>query len=241
VRPSVARLAAGAHSGGDPYTAVDPPGVHCGCVLDCQEEVELCPDAVRGFPHHDGRGFQSLSQGVVRIATITANRADVFPVGTSVGVYPPGAVSAGHDSAPGAAAIVSASVDAAGQFSATNAGIESGKTYVLAASVGGAWRYLRARSTLDKHDGGTATGTGNTSANSDQVTSLSTTTGTFVPGQFISGPGIPAQCRIKSISGSTITMDCKATATATGVALQAYGAGAWQAKVRRRKVALGTS
>jgi hypothetical protein len=175
------------------------------------------------------------------MATITVNRADVFPVGQSVGVYPPNAVSAGHDSAPGAAAIVSATVDSAGQFSATNAGIDSGKTYVLAASVGGSWRYLRARSTLDKFDAGTATGTADTTSGQPTLANASASAGTFQPGQIITGPGIRPQTRILSISGATLTLDATATATATGVAVQAYGAGAWRAKVRRRKVALGTS
>lgn len=172
--------------------------------------------------------------------TITVTRPDVFPASTSVGVYPPHSVPAGSDTAPGAAAIVSATVDAAGQFSATNAGIESGKTYILAASVGGSWRYLRARSTLDKFDAGTAVGTGDTTNNSVTVSNAAASSGTFQAGQIIAGPGIPAECRIKSISGGTITMDCKAIATATGVALSAYGAGAWRAQLRRRRVAIGT-
>lgn len=173
--------------------------------------------------------------------TVTVNRADVFPVGQSVGVYPPNSVPADGSGAPGSAAIVSATVDGAGQFSATNAGIESGKTYILAASVGGEWRYLRARSTLDSHDAGTAVGTGNTSNGTDTILSATASSGTFQAGQILTGPGIPPLCKIKDVSGGTLTLDCKATATGTGVALQAYGAGAWRAKVRRRRASLGTA
>lgn len=72
-----------------------------------------------------------------------------------------------------------------------------------------------------------ASGTGNTTSGSPSVTSVATTTGAFVVGQDITGPGIPANTVIKSISGTTITLGSRtgvnvnATATAAGVALTA--------------------
>jgi len=63
----------------------------------------------------------------------------------------------------------------------------------------------------------------------------------FTAGQFITGPGIPAGTRILSVSGDTLTLSAAATATASGVALVAYGAQVWSAVVRRRRIAMGTS
>jgi hypothetical protein len=55
----------------------------------------------------------------------------------------------------GSTAIASASVDAAGLLTVTNAGILQGVDYVAYALVAGEHRYVRCRSTLDV--GGTAT------------------------------------------------------------------------------------
>lgn len=63
----------------------------------------------------------------------------------------------------------------------------------------------------------------------------------FQAGQFITGPGIPAGTKILTVVGDTLTLSAAATATANGVALVAYGAQTWQAVVRRRRVAMGTS
>lgn len=63
----------------------------------------------------------------------------------------------------------------------------------------------------------------------------------FQAGQFITGPGIPAGVRILSVSGDTLTLSAATTATASQVAIVAYGAQTWSAKVRRRRVAMGTS
>lgn len=60
--------------------------------------------------------------------------------------------------------------------------------------------------------------TGNTTNTSNQLTSLSSTTGIIV-GQSISGTGIPANTIVSSIVGSTVTMSQNATATATGVSV----------------------
>jgi len=58
--------------------------------------------------------------------------------------------------------------------------------------------------------------TGNISNNSYSLTSLASTTGLKV-GMAISGTGIPAGTYIEAISGSTVTMTQKATASTTGL------------------------
>lgn len=63
----------------------------------------------------------------------------------------------------------------------------------------------------------------------------------FTAGQVITGPGIPAGTKILSVSGDTLTLSAAATATASQVALVAYGSRAWSAVVRRRRIAMGTS
>lgn len=93
------------------------------------------------------------------MATVTLRRSDLFPVGTTVGIYPaaahrPGIVPPGP---PTSAAIASAAVDAAGLLTVTDAGIAAYTPYVAAAVGGdGTWQYARCRSTLD------VTGAGNT-------------------------------------------------------------------------------
>jgi hypothetical protein len=115
-------------------------------------------------------------------------RSDAFPVGTTVGVYPAGAQRVGQDppGPPTAAAIASAAVDAAGLLTVTNAGILQGVDYVASAQVGGVWRYVKVRSTLDVTDTGSAVGTGTTTATSTQVTSPVASSGAFAVGQRIS-------------------------------------------------------
>lgn len=86
------------------------------------------------------------------MATITLRRSDLFPVGTTVSIYPRGAGNGtGTLNAPRAAAIASADVDAAGLLTVTDAGILSYTDYVAGAQVSGEWRYSRVRSTLDEH------------------------------------------------------------------------------------------
>jgi hypothetical protein len=93
------------------------------------------------------------------MATVTLARSDAFPVGTTVGIYPAGAQRQGSSTPqpPTASVIASAAVDAAGLLTVTNAGILQGVDYVAAAQVGGVWTYVRARSTLDVADRGSAT------------------------------------------------------------------------------------
>jgi hypothetical protein len=79
------------------------------------------------------------------MATITVlKRNDLFPVGTSCGIWP--AAAPKEDAPPaGPAAIASATVDAAGILTVTNAGIVDQTPYVAYALVGGQHRYLRVR------------------------------------------------------------------------------------------------
>lgn len=163
------------------------------------------------------------------MATLTAARSDVFPPGTSVAVIPVGGVH--HGGPPKAATIVSGTVDAAGLLSVTDANILSLTAYGLYAQVGGEYRYLRARSTLDVYDRGTATGTVNTTNGSANLSSVSASVGAFTVGQFITGPGIPAGTRLKSGSGAAWVMDANATVTASSVAVAAYGGQAPAANV----------
>jgi hypothetical protein len=68
----------------------------------------------------------------------------------------------------------------------TNAGIVQGADYVASAQVGGIWRYVKLRSTLDVTDTGSAAGTGTTTSGSAVVTSPVATTGAYAVGQRIS-------------------------------------------------------
>ncbi len=75
---------------------------------------------------------------------------------------------------------------------------------------------------------GRATGaaaTGNTVAGSDEVTALSFSSGALVPGEVVSGPGIPTGTTVvvtRGVPGNeSVTLSTPATATATGVALTA--------------------
>lgn len=173
------------------------------------------------------------------MATVTLSRSDLFPVGQSVGIYPGASRCAGGP--PTAAVIQSGTVDAAGALSVADAGILAGAGYVAYALVNGEHRYVQLRSTVDKFDDGGAIGTGDTSTGTLTILNASATSGSFREGQIITGPGIPPETRIFTISGATLTLDAKATASASGVALVAYGAFAWKAKVRQRQAALGTS
>jgi hypothetical protein len=190
------------------------------------------------------------------MASVTLNRPDLYPAGTTVGVYPAGAKQSGQ--APGAAVIATGVTDSAGALSVTNAGILSGTQYVCWASVGGENRYAFVRSTLDTFDTGRATGTGNTTSGSAALASVTATTGAFAIGQRIVGPGIPPGTFLIAGSGASWTMSDKATATASGVALEGHGArvpaavlGAtavpsrqatgWRAQLLQRRSITGTS
>lgn len=203
-----------------------------------------------------GREFVRRRRDPYRVATVTLARSDVFPVGTTVGIYPGNSINPGQ--APGSAVIASAAVDAAGLLTVTNAGILSLTPYIASASVNGVWQSLRVRSTLDVFDYGRATGTATTTNASASLTLVSPTTGAFAIGQRVVGAGIPAGTFLISGSGASWTMSDKATASAAGVAIEGHGAqvgaavlGAtvvpsriatkWRAQLMQRRATAGTS
>lgn len=192
--------------------------------------------------------------------TATLSRSDAFPVGTSVGIYPFTARRYGQP--PTAAVIASGTVDAAGALSVTNAGILQGADYVAYAAVNGEHRYVTVRSTLDVTATGRATGTATTTSGSAALTSVSASTGAFAIGQRVAGTGIPGGTFLIAGSGGSWTMSGPASASAAGVAIEGHGANPavtggtgqigqslvpvtvstrWQAKVRQRRAAIGTS
>src|SRR4051794_16082555 len=105
-----------------------------------------------------------------RMPTVTVSRSDLWPVGTTVGIYAGGAHNPGG--APLGAAITTGTVDAAGALSVTNAGLLSLTRYTAAAQIGSEWRYCRVRSTLDVTDKGTATGTVDTTSGSTTLANV---------------------------------------------------------------------
>jgi hypothetical protein len=155
------------------------------------------------------------------MATVTVARSDLWPIGTTVSIYPAGARNAG---APAAAAIASAAVDAAGLLTVTSGSILSLTPYVAAAQVGGEWRYAIVRSTADVYDRGVAVGTGDLTSGLTTLTNVSASSGAFAVGQRINGTGIPSGTRLISGSGASWVLSTKATASGTGVALVADGA-----------------
>lgn len=172
------------------------------------------------------------------MATLTCSRSDVFPPTATVTVHPLGAKRDGQ--APCGAAVASGTVDAAGALSITDSDIVSGTTFELYSLVGTEHRYLRARSTLDIFDTGSAVGTGDTNSTT-ALANVSASAGAFAIGQRITGPGIPAGTFLVSGSGASWVMSAAATATASSVALKADGAMVWKARLRRRRAALGTA
>lgn len=193
--------------------------------------------------------------------SVVVSRSDLFPPGTTVGIYPAGSQPPTGVGPPGAAAIASAAVAAGGTLTVTNAGILQGVTYVAYAQVGGVDRYVQVRSSLDISGLASTVGTGDTTSGSTALANVAASSGAFAIGQRISGPGIPAGTYLVAGSGASWTMSDKATATATGVALEgniAYpaavpsnlGSGAqarpvaatrWRAKVMQRRAISGTS
>jgi hypothetical protein len=118
------------------------------------------------------------------MATVTLRRSDLFPVGTTVGIYPRAARDV--DSPPRAQVLASAAVDAAGLLTVTDPAIPSLTALLAYAQVGGVHTYVMVRSTLDITDTGSATGTGTTTNGSVVVTSPVATTGAYAIGQRIS-------------------------------------------------------
>lgn len=173
------------------------------------------------------------------MANLVLSRSDLFPVGTSVGAYPAGAAPPSHDGPPAGAALESQTVASNG--TATFTTLSNDTAYVFAATVGGASRKVQARLSDSVAARGRAVGTANTTNGSAALASVAASAGAFVIGQRITGPGIPPGTVLISGSGASWTMSDKATATATGVAVEAYGASRWQARLMARRAALGTT
>lgn len=170
------------------------------------------------------------------MATFILRRSDVFPVGTVVGAYPvtsPPAV----DGPPGGATTETATVAADG--SATFTTLAADRVYTFAAQVAGTWR--RVRGQVSAAASARAVGTASTTSGSTALTAVTATSGAFVPGQLVTGPGIPPGTYIFGGSGSAFTMTDKATATATGVPIEGHGATTWRARARQRRHDRGTA
>ena len=172
------------------------------------------------------------------MANYVLDRSDVFPVGTTVGAYAVPAPGS-NIGAPGGAAVESQAVASNGRATFTT--LSSDRTYIFAASVNGEWRHVQARISSSQADRGVATGTATTSSGSATVTSATATTGAFVVGQRLAGPGIPPNARIRAVSGGTLTLTEKATASGTGVAVEASNAKDATARVLQERNRRGTS
>ena len=83
------------------------------------------------------------------MATVTLRRSDVFPVGTSVGIFPRNAIVPGRGAQ--GTAIASAAVDSDGLLTVTNAGIADYTPYAAYAQVGAEHRHLLERSNATNH------------------------------------------------------------------------------------------
>lgn len=174
------------------------------------------------------------------MASVSVSRADLFPVGTVVSLYSAAAHPAGGgvDRAPSGSAVTTATVQADGSLTFT--GITADLAYVAYAAVGGQHRSLRVRSADSVAALGRGAGTVSTTSGSATASSATASSGSFQIGQRIAGAGIPPQTRIKDISGSTLTLTNKATATASGVSVTVEAGTSWAAKARARRAALGT-
>ncbi len=173
------------------------------------------------------------------MATVRSQRSDVFPPGTTVSVRPYGSKADG--AAPVGAELASGTVDSAGVLEITSGPVSSYTRYLLYTNAGAEHRYLNVRSTLDIFDPGTFTATGDTTSGSAVLANVTASAGAVQAGMRITGPGIRPGTRIFSVSGGSVTMTATATASATGVTLRGDGAYTWQAKLRRRRQALGTT
>jgi hypothetical protein len=179
------------------------------------------------------------------MASFNLARSDLFPVGTSVAAYPAAALRKSEDSVPSGAATESQVVGATGV--AAFVALAADTDYVFFAVVGGQKRMTKGRTKTAtgaqsvRGALGQATGVATTSSGSASLTAVSASTGAFAVGQLISGPGIPAGARLISGSGASWTMDTKATASGVGVAVVADAGNTWAARVKARRVAVGTS
>jgi hypothetical protein len=156
-----------------------------------------------------------------------------------VGVWPRGAKIPGQGPVGATIAAVSST---GGTVTITDGAILSLTDYVLYAHVGNSHNYCDVRSTLDIFDAGKFILTGDISQGSPTVSNVSVSLGQALAGSRISGSGIPAGTTIANVvDATTLTLSANATATGTSVSMNGEGAYTWQARVRRRRLALGTS
>jgi hypothetical protein len=174
------------------------------------------------------------------MATVTLRRTDLWPVGTTVGIYPGGSVPADVTTHPTQLSLATAVIDAAGLLTVTDAAILSYTDYVAAAAdAAGTWHYARCRSTLDIQERGIVTGTLDIDETA-VATNAVATVGSFQIGQRLSGTGIRPGTLIQNVVGGTLALSQTASATATGVAVQGEGGLRWKATIMRRRAAIGT-
>lgn len=178
------------------------------------------------------------------MANYTLNRADLFPAGTTVGAYPASSHRKG-EGIPSGAATESQAVAAGG--TASFVALVADTDYVFYAKVSGQDRFVKARvgktatgATSIRGSLGEAVGTCTTTSGSAALTVVTPTTGAFSIGQTITGAGIPAGTRLIAGSGASWTMSANATASASSVPITAYGGNTWAAKIKGRRVAIGT-
>lgn len=157
--------------------------------------------------------------------------------GANVIAYPANALAPSRDGAPAGASVETVAADAAG--TATHLTLADNTPYLLYQAS--PYRVVRARVASSATDRGEAAGTVNTTNGSVSFASLAATSGAFLVGQRVSGPGIPRGTRIKTLSGGAGTFDRKATATGTGVAVEAAGGKDPLARTMRRRHDRGTS
>lgn len=160
-----------------------------------------------------------------------------WSAGANVSAYPSNALPSTRDGAPAGTALQTVAASAGGV--ATHTTLVADTPYVLYQAS--PYRAVRAHISDSATALGRATATGNTTNNSATVSSVSASAGAVIVGQRIAGAGIPNGARVKSVSGNTITMTEKATATATGVALDLAGAKDPKAKVLRDRDGRGTA
>jgi len=112
------------------------------------------------------------------MATVTLNRSDLFPVGTTVALYPAASKNEGGPPTSAAVASASANVDAAGLLTITHANVVQYTPYVAYAKVGNDHRYAYVKSTLDAHGSAVRGRRGSTTSWPTAITNRRTQDGT---------------------------------------------------------------
>lgn len=93
--------------------------------------------------------------------------------------------------------------------------INEKQTVTVADATGGSFSLIFSGKSTD------ATGTGDVAAGSNEITNFKATGGTFVIGEEVSGPGIPAGTRITAATFDSLTLSAPATASAVGASVSA--------------------